>query len=74
MLAHPNLREWGSLQYLGVQYVMEAKRISVGKFVNFTRALPVTERASASNRKNFVSMLARMPNVGHDEDFSRVRA
>jgi hypothetical protein len=38
MLAHPGLREEGALRHLGVDHVLVAKRISVGKFMNFTRA------------------------------------
>ncbi|MFO1288839.1 MAG: hypothetical protein U1F49_21415 [Rubrivivax sp.] len=38
LLAHPALREPGALQRLGVVQVMAARRISVGKFMNFTRA------------------------------------
>lgn len=47
LLAHPKLRVPKSLQYLGVEYVMEAKRISVGKFMNFTRARPPTAEKMA---------------------------
>lgn len=38
MLAHPRLREQGALRYLTVDHVLVARRISVGKFMNFTRA------------------------------------
>lgn len=38
MLAHPNLRTPGSLGHLGVVEVMIAKRISIGKFMNLSRA------------------------------------
>jgi hypothetical protein len=36
LLGHPMLREPGALAYLGVVEVREARRISVGKFMNFT--------------------------------------
>lgn len=42
MLGHPNLRHAGALLYLGVSHVMITHRISVGKFMNFTRARPIT--------------------------------
>jgi len=38
LLAHPKLREPGALAHLGVANVVVAHRISVGKFMNFTRA------------------------------------
>lgn len=41
MLGHPKLRTPGGLAHLGVEHVLEARRISVGKFVNVTRAQPV---------------------------------
>lgn len=41
MLAHPELRVGSSLRHLGVEDVMIAQRISVGKFMNFTRARPL---------------------------------
>jgi len=41
MLAHPRLREPGGLVHLGVDHVLVARRISVGKFMNFSRARPV---------------------------------
>jgi len=37
LLGHPALREPGGLTHLGVTYVFSARRISVGKFMNFTR-------------------------------------
>jgi len=40
LLAHPALRETGSLSHLSVDYIMVARRISVGKYMNFTRARP----------------------------------
>lgn len=41
MLAHPELRVGSSLRYLSVEDVMIAQRISIGKFMNFTRARPL---------------------------------
>jgi len=41
LLAHPDLRKSGALKHLGVDHVVIARRISVGKFMNFTRAHPV---------------------------------
>jgi hypothetical protein len=41
LLAHPDLREPAALGHLGVDHVMVARRISVGKFMNFTRARPI---------------------------------
>lgn len=38
LLSHPGLREPGGLSHLSVEYTLEARRISVGKFMNFTRA------------------------------------
>ena len=38
LLGHPKLREPGALAHLGVVDVVVAQRISVGKFMNFTRA------------------------------------
>ena len=38
LLGHPDLRKTGRLIYLGVDHVLTTKRISVGKFMNFTRA------------------------------------
>lgn len=43
LLAHPKLHEPGGLAHLGVPEVMRTRRISVGKFMNFTAARPVTE-------------------------------
>lgn len=43
MLAHPDLREVDGLAHLGVEYVVVARRHSVGKFMNFARARPITE-------------------------------
>ena len=40
LLAHRDLREPGSLAHLSVDHVMIARRISVGKFMNFARARP----------------------------------
>ena len=41
LLAHPGLREIDALAHLGVDHVMVARRISVGKFMNFSRARPL---------------------------------
>jgi hypothetical protein len=41
LLAHPDLHEPGALAHLGVDHVMVARRISVGKFMNFARARAV---------------------------------
>lgn len=41
LLAHPGLRETDALAHLGVDHVMVAQRISVGKFMNFSRARPL---------------------------------
>ena len=41
LLAHPELREIDALAHLGVNHVMVAQRISVGKFMNVSRARPL---------------------------------
>lgn len=41
LLAHPGLRETDTLAHLGVDHVMVAQRISVGKFMNVSRARPL---------------------------------
>lgn len=41
LLAHPGLREIDALAHLDVDHVMVAQRISVGKFMNFSRARPL---------------------------------
>ncbi len=46
MLNHPSLRETNGLRYLGVTEVMVAQRVSSGKFMNFTRARPISDSAS----------------------------
>ncbi|CUU42066.1 hypothetical protein BVIRIDIS_10690 [Blastochloris viridis] len=38
LLGHPGLRTPAALAHLGVDHVLVARRISVGKFMNFTRA------------------------------------
>lgn len=38
LLAHPHLRDIEKVAHLGVEDVMVTRRISVGKFMNFTRA------------------------------------
>lgn len=43
LLGHPGLHEAGGLAHLGVHQVLAARRISVGKFMNVTRARPVGE-------------------------------
>ncbi len=49
LLAHPELRAIDALAHLSVDHVMVAQRISVGKFINFSRArpLPQTEQTHA---------------------------
>jgi hypothetical protein len=42
LLRHRDLRKPGALAHLGVEHVMVARRISVGKFMNFARARPLT--------------------------------
>lgn len=37
LLNHPDLRKKNGLDYLGIDHVLIAQRISVGKFMNFTR-------------------------------------
>ena len=37
LLSHPDLRKPGGLKHLGVDHVLVAQRISVGKFMNFAR-------------------------------------
>lgn len=41
LLSHPDLRAPERLAHLGVDSTMEARRIPVGKFRNFSRALPI---------------------------------
>lgn len=41
LLAHPDLREPPALAHLGVDHVMITRRISVGRFKNFSRARPL---------------------------------
>jgi hypothetical protein len=41
LMSHPQLRDPGALAHLGVDHVAIARRISVGKFMNFTRARPL---------------------------------
>lgn len=38
LLTHPKLKDRGALAHLGVEHVLEARRVPVGKFMNFTRA------------------------------------
>lgn len=42
LLAHPELRALGALAPLGVDHVMVARRVAVGKFLNAARARPVS--------------------------------
>lgn len=42
LLSHPDLREPEGLKHLGVDHVVVAQRISVGKFKNFARARPLS--------------------------------
>ncbi|MDY0049357.1 MAG: hypothetical protein RBR73_01275 [Halothiobacillaceae bacterium] len=46
MLSHPELHSVDALKCLGVEIVMVAQRISVGKFMNFTRARPLDDLKS----------------------------
>lgn len=41
LMTHPKLKDTGALAHLSVDQVLEARRVSVGKFMNFTRARPV---------------------------------
>lgn len=43
LLTHPDLRKPGGLAHLGVDHVVVSRRISVGKFMNFSRARPLDE-------------------------------
>lgn len=43
LLAHPGLHAHDGLVHLGVDHVVIARRISVGKFMNFTRARPLPQ-------------------------------
>ena len=38
MLSHPDLRKIGAINHLSIDHVVAARRILVGKFLNFTRA------------------------------------
>ncbi len=44
LLAHRDLRKPGALAHLGVDQVMVARRISVGKFMSFSRTRPLLRR------------------------------
>lgn len=48
LLTHPDLRTLGALDRLGVDHVREARRISVGKFMNFTAANPMRAENGAA--------------------------
>ena len=41
LMNHPSLEKPGELSHLGVDHVLVAQRISVGKFMNFARARPL---------------------------------
>ncbi len=41
LLSHPDLREPDGLKHLGVDLVVVARRVSVGKYMNFSRARPI---------------------------------
>lgn len=41
LMLHPDLRKSGGLDHLGVDHVLEAKRISTNQYINFSRARPV---------------------------------
>jgi hypothetical protein len=41
LLSHAELREPGALKHLGVDHVVVARRVSVGKYMNFSRARPI---------------------------------
>jgi len=45
LLVHPALREPSKMAHLSVDHVLVSQRISVGKFMNFTRARPLFGRA-----------------------------
>lgn len=47
LLGHPKLHEFNALSHLSVDHVFVARRISVGKFMNFTRAR-ILEQNSAT--------------------------
>ena len=47
LLAHPELRQPGGVDHLGVDHVLVARRISVGQFMNFSRARPIMATPSA---------------------------
>jgi hypothetical protein len=44
LLSHPSLLAPGALRHLSVEFVQTSRRISVGKFMNFTRARPLSEQ------------------------------
>lgn len=47
LLGHPDLRQPGALDHLGVNDIVAARRISVGKFMNFSRARSLAFSAGA---------------------------
>jgi hypothetical protein len=50
LLSHPELREIDALAHLGVDHVMVARRISVGKFMNFSHARPLQHERNHAGR------------------------
>jgi hypothetical protein len=48
LLSHPDLRKADALENLGVDHVLVANRISVGKFMNFARARSVDQTGSGT--------------------------
>lgn len=46
LITHPDLRKPGALAHFGVGHIMVARRISVGKFANFSRARPIEVASS----------------------------
>ncbi|HVV93276.1 MAG TPA: hypothetical protein VHD15_07645 [Hyphomicrobiales bacterium] len=49
LLIHPDLRQPAALARLGVDHVREARRISVGKFMNFTAARTIDAEEGAAS-------------------------
>jgi hypothetical protein len=43
LLSHPDLRTPDGLKHLGVDHVLVAQRVSVGKYMNFSRARPIRQ-------------------------------
>jgi len=55
LLAHPNLQRSDALRYLGVHQVMQARRVSVGKFMNFARATPIVAIATMRDERRLTA-------------------